>query len=179
MEWRTFDLHPEYPPEGIPRKALEQRYGSHFTGSVHAMIEDAALPVTRDIEKVPNARGSLVLAELARDEGRFHEFMRATFGAYWVEARDIGDEAVLLELATEAGLGEHEARAELVEQRRLDRVHQSTAEVTGLGATGVPAWVIDRRVLIPGAQPHEVFGRVLERLGHEPLDEDGVGSDSA
>jgi predicted DsbA family dithiol-disulfide isomerase len=29
--------------------------------------------------------------------------------------------------------------------------------------------VIDRRLLVPGAQPHEVFERVLERLGHEPI----------
>jgi predicted DsbA family dithiol-disulfide isomerase len=26
--------------------------------------------------------------------------------------------------------------------------------------------VIDERVLVPGAQPHDVFQRVLERLGH-------------
>jgi predicted DsbA family dithiol-disulfide isomerase len=30
----------------------------------------------------------------------------------------------------------------------------------------VPAWVLDDRLLIPGAQPPEVFERVLERLGY-------------
>ncbi|HYY21240.1 MAG TPA: hypothetical protein VE780_05115 [Thermoleophilaceae bacterium] len=45
----------------------------------------------------------------------------------------------------------------------------STARALGLGIGGVPAWVIDRRVLVPGAQPREVFTRVLERLGHEPI----------
>jgi len=25
-------------------------------------------------------------------------------------------------------------------------------------------------LLVPGAQPHEVFERVLERLGHAPVD---------
>lgn len=31
------------------------------------------------------------------------------------------------------------------------------------------AWLIDQRLLVPGAQPHDVFARVLERLGHRPL----------
>jgi predicted DsbA family dithiol-disulfide isomerase len=29
--------------------------------------------------------------------------------------------------------------------------------------------VIDERALVPGAQPHEVFDRVLERLGYKPV----------
>jgi predicted DsbA family dithiol-disulfide isomerase len=33
-----------------------------------------------------------------------------------------------------------------------------------MGGGGVPAWVIDDRVLVPGAQPHDVFERVVERL---------------
>jgi predicted DsbA family dithiol-disulfide isomerase len=39
-----------------------------------------------------------------------------------------------------------------------------------MGAGGVPAWVIDERVLIPGAQPHELFERVLVKLGYEAGD---------
>ena len=147
-----------------------QRYGNHFADSVREMIEEAGLPVSQDIEIVPNARKSLVLAELARDEGRFHDYAKATFGAYWAEGRDIGDDEVLLELAAKAGMDEHEARAELLQQQRLDRVLESSAQMTELGGTGVPAWVIDQTVLVPGAQPHEVFARILEKLGHEPLD---------
>lgn len=169
MQWRTFDLHPEYPPEGIPRTLLEQRYGSHFTDSVAAMIAEARLPVSREIDLVPNGRKALLLAEVAAEQGRFDEYARATFSAYWEHARDIGDDEVLLELARASGLDEHDARAELWEQQRLDRVHHNTAEVTELGATGVPAFVIDERVLIPGAQPHDLFARVLEKLGHEPV----------
>jgi predicted DsbA family dithiol-disulfide isomerase len=138
------------------------------------MIEEAGLPVSREIEIVPNGRKALLLAELARDSGRFDAFREAVFAAYWARGENIGDDAVLERLAREAGLDEHEARAELVEQQRFDRLQESTAEMLELGAGGVPAWVIDRRVLVPGAQPHEVFERVLARLGHEPRD--GVGS---
>ena len=30
IEWLPYDLHPEYPPEGIPREELVRRYGASF-----------------------------------------------------------------------------------------------------------------------------------------------------
>jgi len=30
--------------------------------------------------------------------------------------------------------------------------------------------LIDQRLLVPGAQPHEVFKSALERTGHVPVD---------
>ena len=36
-----------------------------------------------------------------------------------------------------------------------------------MGAGGVPAFVVDDRLLIPGAQPHELFERVMNKLGYE------------
>ena len=30
LTWLPFDLHPEYPPEGIPRAQLHARYGDTF-----------------------------------------------------------------------------------------------------------------------------------------------------
>jgi predicted DsbA family dithiol-disulfide isomerase len=169
----VFDLHPEYPPEGIPREWLERRYGSHFADSVRGMIEEAGLPVSTEIDRVPSSRKSLLLAELARDEGKLDDFKRLAFAAYWADGRDIGDDELLTAIAREAGLPEDEVRAELMQEQRLDRVLASTAEATGVGVTGVPAWVIDERVLVPGAQPHDVFEGVLEKLGHAPLEREG------
>ena len=51
----------------------------------------------------------------------------------------------------------------------LPRIEAQTTAALDLGAGGVPAWLIDQRLLVPGAQPHEVFTRVLERLGHAPV----------
>ena len=132
------------------------------------MIEESGLPVSQEIDRVPNARKSLTLAELARDEGKLAAFRDLAFRAYWAEARDIGDDAVLAELAAEAGLPAAATKEELLSGQRLDRVLGSTAEAMDVGVTGVPAWVIDERVLVPGAQPHDVFERVLAKLGYAP-----------
>ena len=56
-----------------------------------------------------------------------------------------------------------------VKHARLDYLVQKAVE---LGAGGVPAWVIDQRLLVPGAQPHEVFVRALHQLGHQPVNGD-------
>ena len=170
MVWRPFDLHPEYPPEGIPRADLERRYGQGFHGRLFAMFDDAGLPHAETLEKVPNSSKALMLAELARERGAFEPAHRRLFDAYWARGRDIGDERVLVEEGAAIGLKEGDVLEALRDGRYRDRIGQYTDSALQLGAGGVPAWLIDERLLVPGAQPHDVFTRVLERLGHEPVD---------
>jgi predicted DsbA family dithiol-disulfide isomerase len=124
------------------------------------------LPYAQKLEKVPNSRCSLMLGELARDRGSFNALHQRLFFAYWAQGRDIGDERVLVEEGTGAGLDESEIIDALRNERYLQRVEEQTRGALELGVGGVPAWLIDQRVLVPGAQPHEIFAQVLERLGH-------------
>jgi predicted DsbA family dithiol-disulfide isomerase len=134
------------------------------------MFEEAGLPHAEPLEKIPNSRGALMLGELARDRGAFEELHPRLFNAYWARGRDIGDERVLAEEGAAVGLDEAEIIETLRDARYLDRIEAQTSAALELGAGGVPAWVIDERLLVPGAQPHDVFARVLERLGHAPLE---------
>lgn len=119
---------------------------------------------------VPNSMSSLQLGELARDSGRFADLHPQLFRAYWSEGRDIGDPGVLADVAGSAGLDANEALTAIAEGRYVARIRVSTDEALEAGVTGVPAWVVDRRFMVPGAQPHEVFDRVLDRLGYAPVD---------
>jgi predicted DsbA family dithiol-disulfide isomerase len=110
-----------------------------------------------------------MLGELARDRGLFEALHPRLFDAYWARGRDIGDEKVLVEEGTAVGLQQAEIVDALRDGHYLELIAAQTRAAMEVGAGGVPAWVIDRRLLIPGAQPHEVFARVLERLGHAPL----------
>jgi predicted DsbA family dithiol-disulfide isomerase len=131
------------------------------------MFAQAGLPYAQSLEKVPNSRRSLMLAELAREREVFDAVHRRLFHAYWARGRDIGDERVLIEEGSAEGLDEGDIVDALRDARYLTGIEEQTRAALELGAGGVPAWVIDRRVLVPGAQPHEVFVQVLERLGHE------------
>jgi predicted DsbA family dithiol-disulfide isomerase len=121
---------------------------------------------------VPNSHGALAVAELARDHGAFDALHARLFAAYWARGRDIGDQTVLVEEGTSAGLQAGEIVGSLRDGRYLERIESHTLAALELGAGGVPAWLIDERILVPGAQPHELFERVLERLGHRPADGD-------
>jgi predicted DsbA family dithiol-disulfide isomerase len=134
------------------------------------MFEEAGLPHAAAIERVPNSRRALALAEYAREQGRFEEVHRRLFRAYWAEGRDIGSDEVLLGVAADAGLDPAEAAGRLDDPALLGVIEQQTTQALEHGAGGVPAWAIDEMVLVPGAQPHEVFERVLERLGHTPTE---------
>jgi predicted DsbA family dithiol-disulfide isomerase len=133
------------------------------------MFAAAGLPFTPTRERVPNSRRALVTSELARDRDVHEPLHERLFDAYWARGRDIGTEEVLLEEAAAVGLEEADVRAAWEDQALYARVAASTQAASDAGVGGVPAWVVDRRLLVPGAQPHEVFERVLDRLGHAPV----------
>ena len=139
------------------------------------MFDPAGLPYADErIDRVPNSRRALLLAELARERGVYEPLHERLFAAYWAEARDLSRDDVLLEEAVAVGLDEQEARAAIADANgRLSVIRQETQTAISLGAGGVPAWLVDDRLLVPGAQPHELFDRVMERLGHAPLDAPG------
>jgi predicted DsbA family dithiol-disulfide isomerase len=83
---------------------------------------------------------------------------------YWSEGKDLGDDEVLLDLVEEAGLDRGEAAATIAEGRYADRVAASTQEANRIGINAIPAFVLDRRLLVLGAQPEGAFERAVEQL---------------
>ena len=59
MTWLPFDLHPEYPPEGIPREQLHARYGSSFHDRLRERFAEEALAYNPPPEVVPNTLRAL------------------------------------------------------------------------------------------------------------------------
>lgn len=132
------------------------------------MFARAGLPAAASIERIPDSRRALMLGELARESGRLEQLHPRLFDAYWARGLDISDTDVLVREGTAVGLDADAILQTLEQQVYLERIEQQTAEAIELGAGGVPAWLIDDRLLVPGAQPHEVFERVLVGLGHQP-----------
>ena len=114
---------------------------------------------------VPNTRAALRLTELARDLGRHDELHDRLMDAYWAESEDLGDADVLRALAAELELPADEVDDVLTTDRYLDRVTESTRQAVSIGANAVPAFLLDRRLLVLGAQPEEAFERAFEQLG--------------
>ena len=163
MDWLPFDLHPEYPPEGILRSDLEQRYGSGIHERTRAVIEAAGLTYAPPAE-LPSSRRALAVTELARDRGLHEPVHTRLMRAYWSEGVDIGDEPLLLDLVTEAGLDRDEAKAALHAEEYVNRVLASTQAANAHGIHAIPAFVLADRLLVMGAQPHAIFEQAVAEL---------------
>lgn len=103
------------------------------------------------------------LLHLARESGAAEALLEALYDAYFARARNVADHDTLVELAVGAGLDEQSVREVLASSRYTDEVFAEAQEAGALGANGVPFTVIDRSYGVPGAQPVEVLGEVLEQ----------------
>jgi predicted DsbA family dithiol-disulfide isomerase len=145
---------------------MDRRYGGSWAQRLQALFAREGLPFDETSERVPRSFDALRVAELARANGLHEPLHTRLMDAFWVRGRNLGDHAVLLEECGAAGLVEAEVREVLESDRYADLVAASTSGAMDAGATGVPAFAVDDRILIPGAQPEELFEQVLGRLGH-------------
>jgi len=162
VTWLAYDLHPEYPPEGIPRAELHARYGEGMHDAMKARFEQQGLTYNPPPEVVPNTRLAQQLTELARSRGLGAQMHERLMDAYWDEARNIGDIDELRALAAEVGIDDPDVAWS--DPVYLERVVASTAQAHSIGVTGVPGFLLDRRLLVLGAQPQELFVQAFEQL---------------
>ncbi|MET8173516.1 DsbA family oxidoreductase [Streptomyces clavifer] len=101
---------------------------------------------------------------LAKARGLQDELLSLAYRANFAEERSVFDDAVLADLAVEAGLDADEVRAVLADPAAYaEEVRADEREAAELGANAVPFFVFDRRYGISGGQPSEVFVQALER----------------
>jgi predicted DsbA family dithiol-disulfide isomerase len=169
IEIHPFDLHPEYPPEGIDREERLRRFPPGAQEHVRQMIVESGLPEPNPPAVIPNTMPALALTAYAgAQQGGAKPLHDLLFRRYWVDGHDVSQDGVLLGAAEQVGLDRAAAVDVLTDPYWAEVVRGETVQAQAMGAGGVPAWVIDGRVLIPGAQPHELFERVLDKLGHAP-----------
>jgi len=88
----------------------------------------------------------------------------ALYRAYFVDARNIGDPAVLVEVAEAVGLSGDDVR-EVIDSRSMQAaVDADWAKSRQYGVTGVPTFVAGGYGVV-GAQPYEMLAQLVEKVG--------------
>lgn len=146
------------------------------SGALHDMVRAVNLPFA-DRDWISNSRKALEASEFARDAGRFDAFHRAVFHAYFAEGRDIGDTNVLRDIANDVGLDAAAMSNALEAGTYSERINEDVDLAATIGLTGVPAFIIGNRAII-GAQPYELFERVMAMLGAEKRQRDSPLSET-
>jgi len=114
-----------------------------------------------------NSRPALIGAKFAEAQGVGEAYHDAVFRAYWQEAQDIGDTAVLTEIAAAVGLDPAAFQAALDDSRWLMAVTDDVYQAQALGLNAVPAILFAGKYLVSGAQPYPTLVRVLAQVEDE------------
>jgi predicted DsbA family dithiol-disulfide isomerase len=161
-----FPLHPETLAEG---RSMAELYAGR---NVDPEAMYLRMKTLMDAEGLPYGRRTHTYnSRLAQELGKWADTQPggeaihdALYRAYFVDARNIGDPQVLLEIAEAVGLSGEEARAVLAERRFKDAVDADWAKSHAYGVTGVPTFVAARYGVV-GAQPYEVLEQLLDKAG--------------
>ena len=175
--WRAFELDPSAPRVRDASQSYAERiarkYGTQPAQAqimIDRMVDTAAkegLEFRFDRIRPGNTFDAHRLLHLAHERGTQDALKERMLRAYLTEGQAIGDRDVLVALARDAGLDDHEARATLDGDRFAAEVRQDEAIARELGINGVPFFVIAQRIGASGAQPPDVLLGALDRAWSE------------
>ena len=169
VRWRPFQLNPAMPASGMPREDyLRRKFGSADLDRLYANVRraaaDAGLALNLSgIVRQPNTLRAHALLEAAAQAGCQGAVAEALFAAYFVEGRDLTDDAVLAQLAAEAGLPRERAEAALADPEAHRRVAEADEQAREAGIGGVPFFIVNGRAAVNGAQGEAALLRAFER----------------
>ena len=162
IEWLQFQLNPDMPSGGMARADYRRaKFGSVEKGRMldarvaqEGAGEGIAFAFDR-MQRTPNTVAAHQLVELAQASGKGDAVVDALFRAYFEEARDIGDPAVLADIAKGAGLGGWP------EAKDQATVSAKEEHVRNLGISGVPTFIFNRESGLSGAYPPEQLAKAI------------------
>ena len=174
IEWHPFQLNPNVPADGMDRRAyLEGKFGGK-DGAVRAYApvvehaEKAGLKINFEaMQRTPNTLNAHRLIHWAGIEGRQTAAVSALFKAYFVEARDIGDAEVLADIADGIEMDASVVTRLLATDEDMDDIRKRDAHSREMGISSVPTFIVGGRHAVPGAQPPELWKKVLTELRNE------------
>jgi len=169
VEWRPFEIHPETPKEGTVLKNLPfpKEYLEMMKANIKRLADEVGATFTLT-DKLPNSRMALYFSEFARKKGKFDEFHKLVLDAYWKEGSDIGNEEVLMSLASSLDFDREEILDYIKSPEPLNELKKSLAELRNYGINGVPTFIIGDKIVV-GAQPYEVFEKVINNIVESEL----------
>ncbi|MCT7375418.1 DsbA family oxidoreductase [Chelativorans salis] len=184
VRWRPYQLDPTIPPEGRGRQEyLITKFGDPARiEAMHDRLREigAAAGIAFDFEAIkvsPNTLDAHRLIRWAATAGEDVQngLVRRLFQLYFEEGANIGDHAVLLDAAREAGMDAPLVETLLPTPADRTEVEAEIATASRMGVTGVPCFLLEGRYALMGAQPPETLadaiGKVAEAKARGELDE--------
>ena len=170
IEWHPFQLNPDMPAEGVDKHDyLAAKFGEDRLVQMHLRLKEASRAAGAEIDpdtprRMPNTLDAHRLIHWAGLEGRQTAAVSAIMRAYWREGRDISNAGVLADIAAAAGMDRAVTARLLASDADADDIRARDADARAKGVSAVPTFLIAQQYVVSGAQPPEVWGRVIEEL---------------
>ena len=169
LSWRPFLLNPDMPRAGMARSdyVIRKFGGEDRARRLYASITEIGAGEGIEfrfdrIRRTPSSVDAHRIVRWATLYGRSNDVADALFAAHFTDGHDIGEHAVLRDVAAATGLNPAAALAFLRSDEDIDAVHADNLRAHRLGINGVPCFVIAGRHAIAGAQEPEVIERLFD-----------------
>lgn len=180
VRFHPFELNPDMPEEGEEQAAhIQRKYGRtpEQSAGVRETLRHAAeragysFDYTGEGEAPPammwNTRmAHRLLTWVLRDFGpeRQVALKRALFDAHFQQRRNVSDPEVLAEVAESVGLPRLNALQAMIDPHLDAIVAAEERQAWDWNVTGVPAVLINGRLIVPGAQDSEVYADLIRKV---------------
>ena len=180
VRFHPFELNPDMPEEGEEQGAhIQRKYGrtpeqsAGVRESLKAAAERAgySFDYAGEGEAPPAMMWNTRLAHrlltwALRDFGpeRQMRLKRALFDAHFQARRNVSDPEVLAEIAETAGLPRIDALKAMIDPEIDAMVTAGERQAWDWNVTGVPAVVINAKLIVPGAQEPEVYADLIRKV---------------
>jgi predicted DsbA family dithiol-disulfide isomerase len=171
IEWHPFQLNPDMPADGMDRRTyLHTKFGgAEGALAAYKPVMDHATAAGLNIEfdkiqRTPNTMNAHRLIHWAGIEGQQTPVVSALFRAYFVEGRDIGNPEVLADIADSHGLDGAVIQRALAGDADRDSIAARDASAREMGVNSVPTFIVDSQYAVPGAQPPQMWEKVIDEL---------------
>jgi predicted DsbA family dithiol-disulfide isomerase len=168
--FRSFELDPDQHngQVGSVLDMLSQKYGMSPEQARQAEARVAGLAEAEGLRfQVDRPIGNTLdihrVLRLGHAKGVQRELLTAVYAAYFGQARQVFDPAVLTEVAAGAGLDPAAIGEVLDGDDYADEVRHDEREARELGISGVPFFVLDGALGVSGAQPTSTFVAALDQ----------------
>lgn len=173
LRWRPFQLDPTIPPEGKDRQTyLMDKFGdAERIRQMHAQIDelgraegiDFAFDAIRTSPNTLNAHRVIRWAATA-EPGVQDQLVGRLFALYFEEGANIGDAAVLIQAARDAGMDAAVVETLLATDADRAEVEQEIATAQQMGVTGVPCFLLEGRYAVMGAQEADTLADAIRQV---------------
>lgn len=171
VSWYPYQLNPEIPPEGQPFDIfLARRFGSpanvepvlkHLTAEGKMAGIDFRFDKLRYVPNTVPVHQVMQLAEtLGLDQSALAEDLMS---AFFEQGRNIGDKGELIDIAQAHGISADEVNKVIDSDQIKQLVLTREGQVRSTGMVGVPGFLVNRRLLVVGAQPTDVIVKAFDR----------------